>query len=372
MSAAVLPHDLAAEIEELDLHQAADFLDATPVDPGYGFAAPQWLRVWERAYLQASDWRGPVRVYAKPFAGACKGFIAFADQRIKGVYVKALGGYYWPFRSVCVSAEEREGFAQSLARHFAQRAPGPVLRFGPVLDQDPGMCAVLRALSEAGWKSLRKHAGDALRQRLTTVDALHEAMPASLHKSIRKRLRRVVSERGELAYERRPLVGDCAELLDELETLSSVSWQGTEGSTAKFLGASERSFWQAMTEAGDLAAQPVLWVLRCGGRAVAFQVQIETQDVIYKIGCGYDPAWKPYSPGSLLTYAILTSICERGGALIDWGRGDSGYKQTWGAACGGTLAEVLLFHPGVAGRAALTLARRALPDWSEADNLRAS
>lgn len=368
MPAAVLLHHTASEIRELDLHHAAAFLDATPVDAPYGFATAHWLRAWESAFLRGGDWRGPVRVYAKPGAQGCAGFVALADQRIKGMPVKALAGYYWPFRSVCVSAAERDGFAQSLARHFTQCAPATVLRFGPILDRDAGVRAVLRALHEAGWQMLRKQAGDVFTQQLSTVEALHSDMTASLRKSIRQRRRKAASEAGEITYERYPLTGDCGELLDELAMVAHASWQGATGGAAKFLGAAEKPFWQAIAEAGPRDAKPVVWVLRCDRRAIAFQAQIETPGVIYKIGRGHDPAWKAYSPGSLLTYAVLTWACDQGGALIDWGRGDSGYKSTWGAIDAGKLHEVLMFSPGLPGRAALALAQRALAGWAVADD----
>jgi Protein involved in cellulose biosynthesis (CelD) len=202
----------------------------------------------------------------------------------------------------------------------------------------------------------------------TTVDELRSSVSPSLLKNIDYRRRRIVMNEGQLEPERHMLEGNCGAILRELQIIERASWQGMKGAP-KFVGVAQERFWRAIAQAQPVAARPVAWLLRCAGRPIAYQVHIETRDIIYKIGSCYDLEWKAYSPGSLLTYEIFSDACRRGKRHIDWGRGDSGYKSTWGANCEDDyLEEALLFRPGMLGRTALRLAQRALPDWTLASD----
>jgi CelD/BcsL family acetyltransferase involved in cellulose biosynthesis len=49
--------------------------------------------------------------------------------------------------------------------------------------------------------------------------------------------------------------------------------------------------------------------------------------------------------------------------LFDWGQGDSGYKQRWGAQEGALLYDVMMFRPGLLGDLLALAADKALRDW---------
>ena len=67
----------------------------------------------------------------------------------------------------------------------------------------------------------------------------------------------------------------------------------------------------------------------------------------YAIANSYDPALAKHSPGKLLYYRNLVRARERGIRTVDWGAGDSGYKQTIGAVQGPALRDWLLVRPGL-------------------------
>jgi CelD/BcsL family acetyltransferase involved in cellulose biosynthesis len=359
------------EAEVLDLRRDRALLDGVTGVERHAFCTAPWLRAWESAFLPGDGWRGPMRVHAALADGECIGFVPLAEQRIHRLSVASLGGYYWPYRTVCADADaaRRARFAAIMADHFTRHPPAAVLRFGPVMETDEGMCALLDALVQAGWLRLQKEGGENFAQYLPDDPAqLHACMSPSLLKNINYRRRRIVRTAGEIGFERCLVQGDCDALLRDLQHVERASWQGNdEGGTPKFVGAAAEKFWRALARAHPYGARPVVWLMRCAGRPIAYQVVIETAEVIYKIGSCYDTAWRTHSPGSLLTYEIFSDACRRGIRHIDWGRGDSGYKSTWGGAVDGRLYEVLLFRPGMVGRAALALARRALPGWEVAD-----
>jgi CelD/BcsL family acetyltransferase involved in cellulose biosynthesis len=78
---------------------------------------------------------------------------------------------------------------------------------------------------------------------------------------------------------------------------------------------------------------------------------------------GYDEAWKASSPGSLLSLDIFRDAIGRGLRLVDWGQGDSGYKQRWGARPGARMMDLILFRPGLVGAIGCKILKKALSGW---------
>lgn len=360
-----------SDVRVIQLDGAQTLADGVVADDRFAFGAAPWLRAWEQAFLPGQGWRGPMKLHAACCADECYGFVALANQAIKGVTVKSLAGYYWPFRTVCASADarKREWFAGTIATHFSRHPPSTVLRFGPIAEDDQSMRALLDALREQGWRRMQKPAGVTIELTLPgDPGALRSQISPSLLKNIDYRRRKIVRDAGEITFERNVLRGDCEKLTRDLQKVERASWQGMQGGNAKLVGQAEELFWRNVAALPQGGVEPVAWVLRCAGQAIAFQIHLETRDTIYKVGSCYDQAWKSYGPGSLLTYEIFSDVCRRGARRIDWGRGDSGYKSTWGAVDAGKLYEVLMFSPGLPGRAALALARRALAGWTVADD----
>ena len=99
-------------------------------------------------------------------------------------------------------------------------------------------------------------------------------------------------------------------------------------------------------------------LLRIDGAPAAFAFDLDTGDRRYAIANGYDPAFARQSPGKLLQYRNLVAAKARGIRLVDWGMGDSGYKQVMGAAKGPDLRDWLLLRPGLPALVGRLLAGR--------------
>ncbi|MCP4621395.1 MAG: GNAT family N-acetyltransferase, partial [Bradyrhizobium sp.] len=67
----------------------------------------------------------------------------------------------------------------------------------------------------------------------------------------------------------------------------------------------------------------------------------------YAVANSYDPRFAKHSPGKLLYYRNLVRAIEDGIAAVDWGAGDSGYKQVIGAAKGPAIRDWLFVRPGL-------------------------
>jgi CelD/BcsL family acetyltransferase involved in cellulose biosynthesis len=101
----------------------------------------------------------------------------------------------------------------------------------------------------------------------------------------------------------------------------------------------------------------------------AFAFDLEAGDLRYAIANSYDAAFARHSPGKLLGYRHLSAALARGVARVDWGAGDSGYKQVIGARRGPAIRDWLLLRPGLpahAGRAMRGWWRRSgNPRWTD-------
>ena len=88
-------------------------------------------------------------------------------------------------------------------------------------------------------------------------------------------------------------------------------------------------------------------LLELDGVPAAFSFDLATGDLTYAIANSYDPAFAGHSPGKLLTYRNLMRAMAMGVGRVDWGAGDSGYKEEMGAYQGPAIRDWLLVRPGL-------------------------
>ena len=281
-----------------------------------------------------------VPVLALPFAPV--------GPRLLGL--AAVPGSYWPFRSFPLALEADAAALTAalalLARHLR------VLRIGPVLDGDAAAEPLLAAARAAGWACIDRAVATSWRLDLPATD-----WPRAT--TLRKNRFHEKHLAGHGALDWSFVTGaDWPRAFDALATVERASWiaSATDGCDAKFTDTGHGAFWRAA------AADPVLAdclsaaLLRIDGRAAAFSFDLDVGSHRYAIANSYDPAIAKHSPGRLLHYRNLVDARARGIATVDWGAGDSGYKQALGAGPGPVLRDWLLFRPGLTALAGRALA----------------
>lgn len=355
-----------ALISDEELFQAGAGAWPTHQLKDQAFCSPKSLRAWAQAFLPGRGWSGPLSHVVSREHGAIQAFVPFAKQKIALFSIHSLAGYYWPFRTLFVAAQQAPGLAaaEALGRELAAHPPGAVLRFGPVSSRDAALHTVLRELSHQGWRSLCRETGAVFELDLSQgMEGLKPKFSNSLIKNIEYSRRRLGKTVGELSVERH-VMGRSLDILDTLAGIESQSWLAKKGGELKFIGAANQRFWALMGEQADGHSEAVFWVLRCGGQPLAFSAHLETETAVYIIANSYDEQWKSHSPGSILTFDVLQDAVARGKLLLDWGQGDSGYKQRWGAQEASLLHDVMMFKPGLIGGLLAWVARKALPSWT--------
>jgi CelD/BcsL family acetyltransferase involved in cellulose biosynthesis len=270
-------------------------------------------------------------------------------------------GSYWPFRSFPLAANAAPAAASVALAGLGRAVRG--LRIGPVHDGDPGATALIAAARAAGWTVLDRFAAQSW---LLDMAALEREGPWPRGSTLRKNRfhEKHLAAYGELDW--RFVTGaDWAggqpgSAFDDLAAVERASWiaSRTDGSDAKFTADGHGAFWRAAAADPQVAGMMRAAVLHIDGRPAAFSFDLDAGDLRYAVANSYDPAVAKHSPGKLLQYRNLVDARGRGIARVDWGAGDSGYKQVIGADEGPAIRDWLLLRPGLPA-----LAGRALRRW---------
>ncbi|WP_010543724.1 GNAT family N-acetyltransferase [Sphingomonas elodea] len=259
-------------------------------------------------------------------------------------------GCYWPFRSFPLAQGASPLAADALLDRLARIVRA--LRIGPVYDDDAALAWLKAGAVRRGWTLLERRLAGSWLLDMAALSARGEWPRGSTLRKNRYFEKQLRSE-GTVDWD---FAGpDFADLAD-IERRSWIATR-TDGSDAKFTETGHGAFWRAAARDPVLAAMFSAAVLRIDGRAMAFSFDLVTGTRIHAIANSYDPAVAKHSPGRVLQYRNLVRALERGVAQVDWGAGDSGYKQTMGAVPGPAIRDWILVRPGVEGWAARLLRR---------------
>ncbi len=184
--------------------------------------------------------------------------------------------------------------------------------------------------------------------------------PGALRETVRRRLRRAEREPGARL--------DIFSTADGLETgiaayelVYARSWKEAEPFPA---------FSAAFMRAAAVEGWLRLGIFRIGAQPVAAQLWVVDRGVATVLKLAHDEAFKPLSPGTVLTAWMLQRLLDEEHVVeIDFGRGDDPYKQGWagqrrqriGLILANPLrpAGFLLLARHALGRARAAVARRA-------------
>jgi CelD/BcsL family acetyltransferase involved in cellulose biosynthesis len=149
------------------------------------------------------------------------------------------------------------------------------------------------------------------------------------------------------------------ELLGEAFRLEAASWKGSRR-TAIVSHSATRRFYDDVAHWAARRGWLRLVFLRVDGRAVAFHYALEEGRVYYPLKGGYDPAFRQFSPGTLIIQLTLERAFADGLARYELLGGAEPYKLTWTSSC---RDSVLLhaFAPTLPGRLDWTVRARGRP-----------
>ena len=286
--------------------------------------------------------------------------LPFTDVGPAWAKLAAVPGSYWPFRSFAVAEDAGAASFDVALATLAQTVNG--VRIGPVYDGDPAATPLIEAARARGWAVLDRFVADSWLLDMAAAQAQGAWPRGSTLKKNRFHEKHLASH-GEPDW--RFLNGaDWPAAFDALASVEEASWiaSRTDGSDAKFTSTGHGAFWRAAAADAVLAGMFRAGLLTIDGRAAAFSFDIDAGGLKYAIANSYDPQFAKHSPGKLLYYRNLVEALGRGVTCVDWGAGDSGYKQVIGADKGPAIRDWLLLRPGLpalAGKLARGLWRRS-------------
>lgn len=272
----------------------------------------------------------------------------------------AVPGCYWPFRSFPLACRAGEATIRAALSTLAGAVNG--LRIGPVYDDDAAAAPLIAAARASGWAVLDRFVADSW---LLDMAALQAEGSWPRGSTLRKNRFHEKHLAAHGTPDWRFLAGaDWPGAFDALAAVEQASWIAarTDGSDAKFTATGHGAFWRAAAADPVIAGMLRAALLTIDGRPAAFSFDLDAGDLKYAIANSYDPAYAKHSPGKLLYYRNLVEALGRGIARVDWGAGDSGYKQVIGAERGPAIRDWLLLRPGLpalAGRLARGAWRRS-------------
>ena len=258
----------------------------------------------------------------------------------------AVPGCYWPFRSFPVRADVGVEEAGALLDGLARHARG--LRLGPVYDGDPALERLKAAARARGWAVLDRFVGDSFVLDLAAVRA-QGAWPRSSTLRSNRYHEKQLGSLGTLRWDVVSGAGWSDAAFDELAAVERKSWiaMRTDGSGAKFTRDGHGAFWRAAARDPVIAQMMAASTLHVDGVPVAFSFDLHAGALKYVVANSYDPAFAKQSPGKLLYYRNLVRAMGDGVTAVDWGAGDSGYKQGTGAERGPAIRDWLFIRPGL-------------------------
>ncbi|OAN66069.1 GNAT family N-acetyltransferase [Sphingomonas sp. TDK1] len=292
-------------------------------------------RAWYAAALQA--YGGTARTLVVDAGHVAVAALPLVAKGPRGLGLAEVPGCYWPFRSFPVAEGASEATADAMLGALARQVRA--LRIGPVYDGDPALDWLKARALATGWTLLDRFVADSFMLDIGAAEGWPRGSTLRKNRHLEKHL----AAAGTLAWEWG------APDVDALADVERRSWivDRTDGCDAKFTPEGHGAFWEAALHDPVLAGMLSAAVLRIEGRPMAFSFDLVTGARCYAIANSYDPAVAKHSPGKLLQYRNLLRARDRGVTLIDWGAGDSGYKQTMGATKGPAIRDWIFVRPGL-------------------------
>ena len=292
--------------------------EATGAGP---FVRPGWFEAWTRAFGGGAT---PVVVCAR------------RGERLSGAVcvLRGRGAIQsptnWHTPAYGAVAEDDEA-AGALARALAGLAPS-------VLDLsflDPAEPFAARALADASAGGRLVISRPVLRSPYVDLEGDFESYEATLDSKFKreaKRRRRKLEEQGVMTvtfHDGRD--GDLPALLDEGFAVEHSGWKAQRGTAISQDPRVDRFYRDVATWAAERGWLQLGYV-RLDGRAIAFSYSVVLAGTVHVVKVGFDPDYRRYAPGTILTREAIARAFDQGQARYDFLGAEDRYKLDWTGA----------------------------------------
>ena len=208
--------------------------------------------------------------------------------------------------------------------HLRKSAVGDLLELARVRDDSALSAALMGVGAEV---DARQHAPTLDLTRFDDIDAYRMALSKKARKH-RKRMRRLLSELGELKFQISNGGPEAAAAIDRAFDFKAA-WLDEKGLVSAAIGDSRtREFWKSLTENGE-AAGLVVSELRCGDVSVAVEIGLRCRGRHVAHVGSYNPEYEQFSPGTVQMEDTIRDCMENGIEVYDLLPPDDEYKLRW-------------------------------------------
>ncbi len=289
----------------------ADSLAAPP------FMRPGWITAWARAFAP-----GGLRALTATRGEDLVGVLPFIERR--GVRSAPVNWHTPVFGFLAAEAR----VSAALAERFVSEARVRV-DLGFLDARDPNVAQCSAAAARLGRSVIVR---EVLRSPYVQLaDSDWESYPASLDRKFRKgigRRRRRLDEQGSVSIEMANGDEDLESLLEEGFRLEASGWKHDRGSAITSNAQTQR-FYMDIARWAKARGWLLMAFLRVDGSPIAFDLCLQCNGVIYVLKGGFDPEFRRFGPGTLLTYESLRVAFERGATSYELLGADEPYKLEW-------------------------------------------
>jgi CelD/BcsL family acetyltransferase involved in cellulose biosynthesis len=326
------------------------------------FMRPGWILAWSRAFA-----RGRLSALTATREGELVGLLPFVERR--GVRSAPANWHTPVFGFLAADRDVSAALAMSFVSGARVRAD---LSFLDRADANVAECqaaaerarrpAVLRAVLHSPYVALAD----------TDWQTYRTSLDRKARKDVERRKRRL-EEQGSVSLDFVDGRAGLERLLDEGFELEGSGWKRERGSAITSDPRTHR-FYGEIARWASSRGWLLLAFLRLDGKAIAFDLCLESGGASYVLKGGFDPAFRSFAPGMLLTYESLRRALEQGLSSYELLGADAPYKLVWtdavrervrfqafGRSPRGRANHLAWTHGRSAARRALTAAERIDP-----------
>ncbi|MGA2031052.1 MAG: GNAT family N-acetyltransferase [Thermoguttaceae bacterium] len=316
---------------------------------GVPFRSWTWSTCWWRQYGENRADAGRLRLLVLGVFDPSDRLVGLAPwhlrrTRTQGRVLRWLGSgeVCSDYLSVLCMPPAEDAVAAALADHLA----GPrrsrdfswdLLEINGVDARDRPVARLVEGLAERGCLVHRDTGMNCWRIDLPPTLDEYLGMLSKNHRKQVRRFERDLFESGRVVLHAAQNRVQLSEGTDLLVHLHQQRWRslGKPGCfTSKRFEAFHREVMPLMLSSGQLQ----LYWLEMEGRRIAVDYHLTGEGVGYAYQGGIDPAALAYSPGRLMTQAVIRRAIAQGGKALDYLRGDEPYKAQFGAVPRPSLA----------------------------------
>jgi CelD/BcsL family acetyltransferase involved in cellulose biosynthesis len=297
-----------------DVAEAWDELaDAREAGP---FVRPGWFRAWQSAFGEHE-----LRVLVATRSGSPVGVLPLA---LRGSRVMSPTNWHTPAYGPVAKDDQAE---RALARHIPSILRSTVdLSF---LDPSSAFAGELAGVARAD--SARAISRPILRSPYIELDGTFADYEATRESKFRRELARRTKRLAELG-DVDISFHDGTDALDSLLTegfaVEGSGWKTERGTAIAADPAADRFYRDAARWAAGRGWLR-LGFLRLDGRCLAFSYTVVLNDVVHVVKVGFDPEYRKFAPGTILTRANIERAFGHGAVRYDFLGDDDRYKLDW-------------------------------------------